>query len=153
MMFFQKMLGAISLVTLVAGCGGGSVGDVSGKVTYKDKPVTSGTVVIIVKGGIPKSGTIQPDGSFRVTGVSTGDARVMVSSPPLVSVVGAGKGAGKPDEVSDKPAESQETSTSAANPELVKTWVAIPDKYGDTNRTDLKLTVVGGTNAFDIPLN
>ncbi len=151
MMTFKKMLAAVTLAMLVAGCGG-SVGDVTGKVTYKDKPVTSGTVVVLGKDGIPKSGSIQPDGSYRVVGVKSGEARVMVSSPPLVAVAGSVKDGAKA-EASDKPSLSQEAPAPAANPELTKTWVAIPEKYGDTTKTDLKLTVVSGANAFDIPLN
>jgi len=151
MMTFKKILGAVSLTMLVAGCGG-SVGDVTGKVTYKDKPVTSGTVVVLGKDGIPKSSSIQNDGSYRVVGVKSGEARVMVSSPPLVGGPASVKDGAKA-EVSDKPSQSQEAPAPAANPELTKTWFAIPEKYGDTTKTDLKLTVVGGTNTFDIPLN
>ena len=63
---------AVLLAALaLTGCGGGTT-DVSGKVTYKGKPVVYGTVVVLDGGGVPKSGAIQPDGTFRVSGVKVG---------------------------------------------------------------------------------
>ena len=92
---------AVLLAALaLTGCGEQTT-DVSGKVTYKGKSVTSGTVVILDGGSAPKAGTINPDGTYRVSGVKYGSFKVAVSSPPPPGSGAARKPVGGRDDRAD----------------------------------------------------
>jgi hypothetical protein len=58
------------LVTV--GCGGSGLVSVKGKVTYEDKPVTSGTVNFISEDG-SAYGELKPDGSYELMTNEPGD--------------------------------------------------------------------------------
>ena len=121
-------------ILLLAGCGGGT-GDLKGTVTYKDQPLRLGSVVVVGRDGVPRSGTIQEDGSFSVTGVPAGPVKIAVSSPnPGEQVVGLRK----KDDV--KPVADSSK------------WVAIPDKYGDFDKSELVFNLKKRSNTFDIEL-
>src|SRR5262249_61627990 len=60
------------------GCGG--YGDVSGKVTYKGKPLVWGTVQFEGSDKMVKQGNINSDGTYSISGVATGEAKAAVSS-------------------------------------------------------------------------
>lgn len=130
------------------GCGG--TADVSGKVTYKGKPVVYGTVVLVGPDGIPKSGAIQPDGTYRVSGVAVGTARVAVTSPkpPGSEPPPARKAQGRDATDEDKPPPEP---APPASPEVIKNWVALPEKYGDPGKSEITVTVKSGQPA-DIEL-
>jgi hypothetical protein len=130
----------------LTGCGAGTT-DVSGKVTYKGKPVTSGTVVILDGGSAPKAGTINPDGTYRVSGVKYGSFKVAVSSPPPPGSEAAKKPVGGRDADDDK----VPVTAPAAPPEVIKSWFPIPDKYGDPNKSELTAEVKSG-QPLDIDL-
>jgi len=135
--FLRTALG----IALLAATGCGGTADVAGKVTFQGKPVVFGTVVVIGSDGIPKSGAIQPDGTYRVRGVKTGTAQVTVSSPPPPGVATAGKKKGGRDEDDDRrPADAG----NAVSPEVAKGWFAIPDKYADPARSGLTAEVKSG---------
>jgi hypothetical protein len=71
----------VVLVVLVAGCGS-RVATVSGKVTYKGRPVRSGGIVLLNPDGLSiAKGIIQPDGSYVVEGVKHGRVKIGVLSP------------------------------------------------------------------------
>jgi hypothetical protein len=131
------VLGVAALAA--AGCGGGTA-DVAGRVTYQGKPVVFGTVVVIGADGVPKSGPIQRDGSYRVAGVKLGAATVTVSSPPPPgSQAAPTRKAGRDGIDEDKILE-----TESVDPELVKTWFPIPHKYADPAKSGLTATVGSG---------
>lgn len=122
---------AVLLAALTfTGCGPAAT-DLTGKVTYQGKPVVFGSVVVIDASGTTKSGTIQPDGTYRVDNVRVGAVKVAVSSPPPPGTPPVGKQ--DPRDASDKPTEPPP----AAPPEVLKNWVAIPNKYGDPNESGL----------------
>ena len=132
-------------VLFAAGCGNGTT-DVAGKVTYKGKPVVYGTVVLVGSDGIPKSGAIQPDGSYRVSGVAVGAAKVTVSSPRP-------PGSGPPAKKQGRDADDDKPPADAtpAPPEVIQNWVALPEKYADPGKSDLTATVKAG-EPLDIDL-
>src|SRR5690349_4071112 len=73
------------LFVLAAGCGKGGV--VSGKVYYKGKPVTRGTVNFYPEGkGGNYASLIEPDGSYSIAKIPPGPAKITVmvgmSGPP-----------------------------------------------------------------------
>lgn len=125
-------------VLALAGCGPATA-DVAGKVTYQGKPVVFGSVVVIGANGIPKSGSIQPDGSYRVSGVATGPGQVAVSSPMPPGLAPVKKRAARDDD--EKPPADAGKSVS---PDIAKAWVALPEKYSDPAKSGLTAQVGSG---------
>ena len=76
-------------VFLAAGCGGPDA--VSGKVTVRGQPVTSGMVTFVGADNKEAVGTITADGTYRITAPPRGAVRVTVKALP-----GLGGGAGVP---------------------------------------------------------
>ena len=133
-------LAAAAAILAVSGCGPGTA-DVAGRVTYQGKPVVYGTVVFIGADGLPKAGAIQPDGTYRVTGVPLGSAKVAVSSPPPpgVTVPGRKSKGGKDDAGKD-----DGIMAAPADPEIVKKWFVIPEKYGEPTLSGRTVDVKAG---------
>jgi len=131
---------AITLLAVV-GCGGGTT-DVSGKVTYQGKPVVFGTVLVIGADGIPKSGPIQPDGTFRMSGVRIGPAKVTVSSPPPPGSVAAAPRAKVGRDADDE--RTPADANTPVSPEVAKGWFPLPEKYSDPDKTDLTAEIKAG---------
>jgi hypothetical protein len=125
----------VALLALT-GVGCLSRGNVSGKVTFKGKPVVFGTVLIHGRDGL-RQGNIERDGSYTVRGVKVGDARISVNSPnPKGIQLYPNK----------NPKFKQEPYPD------VPGWFAIPKKYEDVASSGLTTTVRGGSNTFDIEL-
>ena len=119
-----------------AGCGPGK-GDVSGKVTYKGKPLVYGSVQFVGRDGQPKLAEIAKDGTYRAPGVTAGENQIAVNSGnPAQSVM------------LDKSGRPKEPP-----PVDPKLWFPIPDKYGDTRKSGLTFTVEKNVaNTHDIDL-
>jgi len=138
----------IALALFVAGCGA-NPGDVSGKVYFKGKVVTSGFVTLVGSDGAPKQSPISEDGSYKVAGVASGDAKVAVSSPnpeakSLRPIVKRG----------DAPPPPSDASTGSGLTESQKkSWREIPADYGDITKGKLKYTVKSGENSHDIKID
>lgn len=131
---------ALGLAALAsAGCGGAAT--VEGKVTYQGKPVVYGTVVVIGPDNLPKSGTIQTDGSYRVSGVKPGAAKLSVSSPPPPGAQVARKPRGGREADQDEP---KADGVTPASPEVIKAWFPLPDKYADPAQSGLTADVRSG---------
>src|SRR5438105_2908960 len=79
--------GVVGLSLLSPGCGGDTnrpkVAPVSGKVTHKGQPLTSGDVIFTPAGGMDgaagqiATGQIGSDGTYRLTTFNTGDGAVL----------------------------------------------------------------------------
>src|SRR5262245_6858564 len=65
------------IVCIAAGCGR-RMGDVSGVVTYKDRPLTSGTIQFLAADGVPYFAEIKSDGTYALK-VASGEAKVVIS--------------------------------------------------------------------------
>jgi hypothetical protein len=74
------LLGTALLLTCVVGCGGS--GTVSGKISYKDKPLPVGVIYFKSESGKAVSGPIK-DGSYRVENVPAGTAKIGIELPIL----------------------------------------------------------------------
>src|SRR5262245_4477953 len=71
---------ALLALSMIPGCGA-KTGDVTGKVYYKGKVVTSGFVTMVGSDGISRQTEISEDGTYKIANVPTGDAKVAISSP------------------------------------------------------------------------
>jgi hypothetical protein len=122
----HKLLGCLCLGAslALAGCAGGS-GDVSGVVKYKGEPLPGGTILFY---GQPKgvwSAEIKRDGTYVVSGVPAGVAKIAVIGPVAVSL-----GGGPP-------------------PPKMPT---IPGKYADQDKSGLTYNVHSGAQTYPVDL-
>lgn len=122
------------LLTGLTGCGE-SVGDVSGEVKVKDKPVPSGVITFLSQVG--KKRTVDAeikDGKYTATGVPAGEAVVTVRGLSVVSMKLGGKGGSTTSVTSSK-------------------GVIVAGKYGDPKRSGLSYTVTAGEQTKDFTLD
>jgi hypothetical protein len=127
----------LSFLTLVAfGCE--RKGDVSGKVTYKNKPLVFGTVQFEGKDGIIRSGNIERDGSYTVSGVATGETKVAVSSR-------------NPKSSDFTPLQREGGPKLPPRPDYPG-WFPIPEKYELTFKSGLIYAIKSGANTINIEL-
>jgi hypothetical protein len=135
---FPSLFGPVTrmgLLTLVAlGCQGR--GDVSGKVTYQNKHLVFGTVLIQGSDGNVGQGNLEADGSYYVSSVATGEARVAVNSPNPKSISLTYKNPKK------KPEPYPD----------VKGWFSIPKQYEKPSTSGLVYSIQRGENTIDIEL-
>jgi len=156
---------AVFCCVVSSGCAGG-VGDISGKITYKGKPVVYGTVGFVGADGLPRSSRINPDGTYTVKDVAAGEAKITIDSPQPVSKEGSGGGGGRQkgrDAAKEKDAPKdapkvdrgggREEAPEYVDPQIAKNWVQIPPSYGDVAKTKLRFTVRKGPNTYDIILD
>lgn len=137
------LVGGAALFTS-AGCGAAK-SDVSGTVSYMGKSLAMGQVLIVASDSNPYYGDITEDGTYRITGVPTGEAKVAVSSanPALVGKGRGGEIAERLKKVGEKPAAP------VVDP---KKWFAIPEKYETHTTSGLTMSVTGGTTTHNISL-
>ena len=121
-------------IFFIAGCSSGpAVGDVSGKVTFKNQPVKEGTVTFLNpnEGGAGES-PIDASGNFTISHLVVGEYIVIVT--PLMEMKDTDPGRSPP-----APVEK-----SAPN---------IPVKYRQQGLTPLKTPIKEGKNEFQIEMN
>ena len=135
-LFCFRVLAAALLTSAAIGCGG--QGNVSGKVTYDGKPLVWGTVQFEGSDGIVKHGNIQPDGTYTVNGVATGEAKAAVSSI-------------NPSSSDFQPIQREGRPPRPPRPE-VKGWFPIPEKYDTPFKSGLTYPIKRGNNEIDIEL-
>jgi len=134
---------AASLALAAAGCGGG-VGNLSGKVTFNGKPVTSGTVQVFLTDGSTKTSDISNDGSYRINDVPAGTVKIGVSSPNPQQRYN--------DLVAMAKTEEQKKAIQVPDPALLKSWVALPNELAQSGTSNLTATVNKGENPHDLAL-
>src|SRR5262249_55861805 len=115
-------------------CGCGSTATVSGKVLYKGRPVTYGSVIIQNADKTAHSGPIEPDGPYTVEGVRPGDVKIGV--------------------ISRDPSRDRflQRRDAAAAKLIIKNWFPLPHKLEDPNGSGLTCTVGSGQVNYDIDL-
>jgi hypothetical protein len=120
-------LGLLVCVSWQAGCGasGPPTGSVSGKVTYKGQPLTTGVVTFLnEKTGSGASGDLDGSGRYHIVLVRTGEYKVAVYRRP--------------------PAPGERIVGSAR--------LSIPEKYQAPETSGLTATVKEGENTADFAL-
>ena len=125
----------LSLVALVSGCSPGlETAVVRGKITYKDKPVPSGTILFMPEDDRPAAtGEIQPDGSYLLETYAPGDGAVLGKHSIMITAV------------EDQTGKLPE----ARNPMPA---LLIPVKYTNFTTSRLTAEVQAGENTFNFDL-
>ncbi|MBX6312095.1 MAG: hypothetical protein IRY99_04130 [Isosphaeraceae bacterium] len=147
-----RWLAAITpaLFLFLWGCGGTDpakppLGKVSGKVTYKGKPVTNGSVIftpVAGKGaetGQVATGQLESDGSFVLTTFDIGDGAVLGQHTVTVEA--------RSEDI-NKLNQPKEDGTIA----YILPKPSVPEKYTKPATSPLRYTVEAGSNHFDIEL-
>lgn len=127
-------LGAVVLMVLAAGCSRGT-GNVSGTVKFKGKPLPGGTISFYDEVNGVASSPINPDGSYSVSKVATGTARITVAVPMPIRFASPGMSEAKED-----------------LPAVVKQTPSIPARYYDPAKSGLTCVVVRGDQTQDFDL-
>ncbi|AMV29612.1 hypothetical protein VT84_34780 [Gemmata sp. SH-PL17] len=119
----------------VLGCGSKTpTGEVYGTVTYKNAPVSAGTVKFIPEKGEPVSADLGPDGTYRATGVPAGKAKIAIETIRFKNLTPPPAGMAK----------------MMGGPKMH--YVPIPDKYEKAETTDLSVDVIDGKKEWKITL-
>jgi len=135
----------LSLV-FVLGCGKTKTkhADVSGTVTYKDQPVTAGTVTFHTEGGIFPC-PIKADGTYSVSQLPPGDMVVTIETESANKNKKTPKyGGGRPGMVSPMPEDRPQPEVGA--------YRKIPARYADKKKSGLNVTVTDGPQKHDFDL-
>jgi hypothetical protein len=122
----SQILRVLPLVFLV-GCGGTNMGQVSGTVTHKGKPVSPGVIQFYPEGGPMAFGGLDKDGRFTLTTKNPGDGAL--AGTHRVCVLPFIPGAG---------------DTGPGKPPIDYDPKNIPEKYRSVDTTPLKVEVLAG---------
>lgn len=130
------LLAALAGVTGCGKSGSGGKDTVSGKVTLNGQPV-AGQVVFIGSDSKEYMSPIGADGNYQVIGVPKGEATILVKGIGTPAAPKAGPGKEKPPEM----------------PGMAGGGGAAPPVKYSTAAGGLKVSVTGGEQKHDIPLN
>jgi hypothetical protein len=133
----RSIIALALLFTVALGCGrkqGMETAPVSGKVTYKGKPVPNGTVMFVPAEGPAATGEIGPDGSYKLTTYANNDGAVLGTHKVSITAL-QDTGGGLPEQRSGTP------------PSL------LPSKYLSHDTSGLTAEVKASDNQvnFDLP--
>lgn len=167
----RKIVGGLSLAVAlcIVGCGP-TIGSVNGTVTYGNKQLKGGTVVLMGESGAPTYSTlIESDGTYKIENVRTGTYKVLVDTAGLKGSLGYNMSGPPGSKVSPKkgagvvkneppPGANVPEGYKMGNPanqqreESLKRYVQIPLKYSKFEDTSLTLEVKGGAQEYKIQL-
>jgi hypothetical protein len=135
----------------LAGCGP-RTGIVSGKVTYKNAPLGSGTITFIggPKGDKSQWSPISADGSYQVSNVPVGNVKITVetTAPSNLGSVGGMK----PPSVPGVAPPPDQSTLGGADATKQGTYVPIPGKYKDAEQSGLSMEVKPGKQEHNVDL-
>jgi hypothetical protein len=144
---FRALLPLVLGLALV-GCGKGT-GAVTGKVTYGKTVLHSGKVAFFDSANNVQTAPIQSDGTYTVTGVAPGPAKVTVEVRDLGAYPESNRGMMDPAKMGNR--EADKPGKLKKDPKAPKPqW--IPPIYADPEKSGLTFDVQTGDNHFDIPL-
>lgn len=135
-----RLLALGPLLAMLAGCQ--RSGNLEGKVTYKERPLAYGTVLVVTGEGHLRQGTIEEDGTYFVENIPVGTARIAVNSPDPCAPLLVKPGVNDPD-----PNEQERRKV------LRKRWFVIPNKFGRADQSGLTVDVNSGGNSHNITLD
>jgi hypothetical protein len=126
----------LGFAVAAVGCGGNErkTAVVTGKVTYKGKPVPTGTITFVPKTpGPPATGELRPDGTYTLTTYRDGDGAVLGEHTVMITAL---------QDMSDRLPEDR----NPLPPPI------IPSKYSSVSTSGLTATVEDKENAIDFNL-
>lgn len=132
-----------ALLPLLGCGGGGGTGTVSGKVTYRDKPLPGGYITFVPeKGSSVARGDIEKDGSYRVEKVPVGPVKIAVQAlePPKYAAGNM------------SPAEVAKMGKKAFQRAAPAPRMKLPENFTDPEESGLTYTVKKGMQEYNIPL-
>ncbi len=152
---------ACGFLLLTNGCGPDykARGSVKGKVTYKKKALTTGTVMFTNKQGVSSSAHIDTDGNYIMNDAPVGDCQVTVTvtalpRDPTVKARLTGKGGVGPKMPEMKAPEGADVPELPSAPTVPKEIVSIDPKYAKPETSGLTCTVEKNQQkTWDIELN
>ena len=134
-------IGAVMLLCFaIVGCGG-SLAQLSGKVTLDDKPLPGGMVVFVTEDGSKTEHVpIKPDGTYSSDRIPYGNLRVGVTPPPRSAASFVPKGV-----------EVRKDDPNAASRQGGAN-VNVPDKLQDPAKSGITFKADGSQTTFDVVL-
>ena len=151
---FLRRFHGMWFIGLLAACGcNPDTGSISGTVMYKGKEVPSGTVSFFTQGKVFET-DIQ-EGNYQIKAVPLGEARIIVIrlDPALPD---------PREPLNQARKRSADNQISQMDPAIVSDPIRLealqkkrhllPVIYSSPNTSDLRYTVIAGTNTFDIQL-
>jgi hypothetical protein len=151
-MRYVRIPALLGLLAVLAGCGGQNKinrgGEVNGKVTINNKPVTAGRVLLVSADGIHSaSGALRGDGTYTVKEPPMGECKIAVETAQF-------KGAPRP--TTPRGGKARQNSSPGMvlpdSSEVGLAYVAIPAKYEKVDTSGLSYTVPKGNSSHDLPL-
>jgi hypothetical protein len=129
------------------GCGGNGQGSVAGKVSFQNRPLSYGSVVLVGADGIPKTTSINPGGLYSFADLPCGEVKLAVHSPDPAGLEKLYK------DEKIKMLKGVTPPPDRKLPEIDRAkWFPIPADFGDFNKSGLKITLGVGPNVFNIDL-
>jgi hypothetical protein len=125
---------------LLAGCSQQPPVIVSGTVSYKGQPVSTGQISIIAEDGKSRSDLITAEGNYQVRDAPLGQVTFTITATKLVS----------------EPAKEVATPTGKSDgmtlpPQIVEVSL-VPLKYNERQTSDLKRTIAPGQQTINLEL-
>jgi hypothetical protein len=146
-----RLFPALALLVFMVGCTAknpNAPASVTGKVTYKDKVLTAGTVTYYTKAGVYGPAAININGTYTISDLPAGDAEVTVEtesankSTPKPSYGGKKGGAGS----------GMSPAPPGYTPPPTGEYVKIPAKYAAQGTSPLKATLTAGKQTKDFTI-
>ena len=136
--------GAMVLLMGVVGCGG-APSSVNGIINYKGIPVTGGLITLHFDGSKQFPGSIDAAGKFAVQNLPTGKAKVTIDTESIKNV-------GVPKMQSLPGGNMKDAMPQMPGGTVATSYMKIPAKYADVQKTDLTMDVQSGpqTKNFDL---
>jgi hypothetical protein len=136
------------LLAVLVGCGPKrKVGTVSGKITYKGRPVNDAALRLYpTTGGAvmnPITVPVTSQGTFRITDVPPGEYKVVVEGS---------EGGASEASLRNIPREKLAEVKAMLEPMKSRATIPFPKKYKDPKTTDLKCTIGEKDQALDLEL-
>jgi hypothetical protein len=127
----------IASIGLVCGCG--SSATVSGKVSFDGRPVTYGSVIFLCDDNTAYSTAIQPDGTYRLEQIRSGDVKIGVITPA-------------PSKSSKHQRSTPLADAKAASPGAKSDRIMVPKRFRDPVGSGLIAKIGSGNVSYDIDI-